>query len=129
MKKNRRSSRVGDQMRDEIANIVRTDLRGLDIGFVTITGVDLSSDLKDAKVWVSTLEDDRAEESVAALQRVQGKIRQVLGTRMRFRQLPGLDFRVDRTAARAMKIERLLSENPSSDPVVEDDEGAVTDDE
>ena len=55
MKKTRRTSRVGEMVRDALVEVLRHDLKNVDIGFASITGVDVSPDLHFARVYISGL--------------------------------------------------------------------------
>jgi ribosome-binding factor A len=108
MKKTKRTNQVGDQIRGEIAQIIQRELRDPDIGFVTITEVEVSTDFSFARVFVSTLKEEERDSSIEGLQRAAGKIRHMLGKRLRLRNIPELEFRADRTAEHADQINRLL---------------------
>ena len=81
------------------------------IGFVTVTGVDLSPDLRHAKIYVSAMGTDRQKkESLAALEHATGWIRHELGQRVRMKFLPEIVFRTDSSLDYGEKIDRLLEE-------------------
>lgn len=106
-------------MRDAIATILRRDIQDPAIHFVTITDVEVSTDLRLARIFISVMgSDQERDESMAALDRMRGRIRHLLGQRISLRTLPELEFRVDDTAAHAEEIERLLAKvkPPALDP-------------
>jgi ribosome-binding factor A len=81
------------------------------IGFVTVTGVDLSPDLRHAKIYVSAMGTERQKkESLAALEHAAGWIRHELGQRVRMKFLPEIVFRTDSSLDYGEKIDRLLDE-------------------
>ena len=81
------------------------------IGLVTVTGVDLSPDLRHAKVFVSTMGSDREKsESLEALNHASGWIRHELGQRIRMKFLPEIVFRADTSQEYGERIDRLLDE-------------------
>ena len=81
------------------------------IGFVTVTGVDLSPDLRHAKIYVSAMGTDRQKkESLAALEHAAGWIRHELGQRVRMKFLPEIVFRTDSSLDYGERIDRLLEE-------------------
>lgn len=127
MKKTRRTARVGELIRDEIAAILSREIQDPAIRFVTITDVEVSVDLRIARAYVSVMGSDaERDETMAALDRNRGRIRHLLGQRIRLRTLPEIDFRVDETAAQAEEIERLLatvrkSDDGESEPESEDE--------
>jgi ribosome-binding factor A len=108
MKKTRRTSRVGEMVRDALVEVLRHDLKNVDIGFASITGIDVSPDLHFARVYMSGLNEEQTREAVERLQQARGAARRFLGQRIRLRYTPELDFRYDDTAMRASRIESIL---------------------
>ncbi len=106
----RRLEQLGDQIRDELSDLMRRELRdpGLN-GVVSITDVELTSDLKYARVYVSALggEEER-NAAVAALTRAAGFLRRELGKRLHIRQIPELQFRPDASLERGERILGLI---------------------
>jgi ribosome-binding factor A len=115
MRKTRRTSRVGESVRDALVEVFRHDLKDSRYNLVSITGVDVSPDLHYAKVFLSGYVESETRDAVAALQEAKGRVRHFLGQRIRLRYTPELDFRYDETSLRASRIETLLSENPPID--------------
>lgn len=115
MRKTRRTSRVGETVRDALVEVLRFDLKDVPLGLASITEVEVSPDLHFARVFVSALNEEEAQRVVGALQERRGRIRSFLGKRIRLRYTPELDFKYDDTAARAGRIEALLKENPPND--------------
>jgi ribosome-binding factor A len=111
MRKTRRTSRVGESVRDALVEVFRYDLKEPRFNLLSITGVDVSPDLHYAKVFLSGYVESEARDAVAALQEAKGRARHFLGQRIRLRYTPELDFRYDETGLRADRIETLLSEN------------------
>ena len=95
----KRSARVGDQMVHEIADILMRKIKDPRIGFVTVTGVDVSDDLRNAKVFVSVYGGSK-EDTLKGLDSASSFIRSELGRRMRLRLVPELIFRFDETVER-----------------------------
>src|SRR5438445_10753571 len=82
----KRSDRVGDQIRLEIADILSRRLKDPRVGFVTLTTVDVTADLKQAWVYVTVLQEGaQANEAIATLARATGFIRCELGRRLKLR--------------------------------------------
>lgn len=107
----RRTDRVGDLMRSEIADLLLRRVKDPRVGFVTVTGVDVSADLRHATVFVSVLEEGlRLAETLGALDRAAGFIRAELGRRMRMKYTPELVFKRDDTPSRAGRLEAVLDE-------------------
>ncbi len=81
------------------------------IGFVTVTGVDLSPDLRHAKIYVSAMGTEKQKrESMEALKHAAGWIRHELGQRVRMKFLPEIVFKTDSSLEYGEKIDRLLEE-------------------
>lgn len=122
-----RALRVADLVREILAGVVRDELRDPRIGFVTITDVRVSTDLKHARVFVSELgsETERSE-SVKALNRASSFLRRALGRRTDLRYVPELVFVEDLAAERGQRVESLLREihddDTSRDPSAPDSE-------
>jgi ribosome-binding factor A len=107
----KRTDRVGDLMRGEIADLLLRRVKDPRIGFVTVTGVVVSPDLRHATVFISVLEEGaRAAEALDALSRAAGFIRAELGRRMRLKYTPELVFKRDDTTGRAVRIEAIMDE-------------------
>ncbi|HVS32374.1 MAG TPA: 30S ribosome-binding factor RbfA [Thermoanaerobaculia bacterium] len=121
MKKTRRTSRVGESVRDALVEVFRHDLKDVKIGFTSITGVDVSPDLHFARVFISGLTPDETRAVVDALQNARGAVRHYLGKRIRLRYTPELDFKYDEAPERGGRIEALLAGmKPKEEP---DDDG------
>src|SRR5512144_1722863 len=114
----KRSERVSDQMKHEIADILMRKIKDPRIGFVTVTDVTVSDDLRNAKVFVSVYGGDKAK-SLKGLESAAVFIRAELGRRMRMRFVPELLFRYDETMERGAHILGLLhdiEEKEGKDP-------------
>jgi len=110
MKKTRRTSRVGENVRDALAQILRTEINDVNVGWSSISEVEVSPDLQYARVYMTGLKEDETKATVEALRKVAGKIRHLLGKRIHLRYTPELDFRYDETAMRALRVETILRE-------------------
>jgi ribosome-binding factor A len=108
MKKTRRTSRVGENVRDALVQVLRTDVRGFDLGWSSISEVEVSPDLHYARVYMTGLDEAATKETVEELRRVAGQVRHHLAKRIQLRYTPELDFRYDDTAMRALRVETLL---------------------
>ncbi|HVT05645.1 MAG TPA: 30S ribosome-binding factor RbfA [Thermoanaerobaculia bacterium] len=109
MKKTRRTGQVGDVIRAALSSVLQRDFANPDIGLVTVTGVDLSTDLRFAKVFVSVLgTPEQQDEAMEFLNRAKNKIRHALAQQTKLRYTPELDFRADHTAEHAIEIEEIL---------------------
>ena len=127
----RRQLRVNHLLQQEISEIVRSELYDTDIGFATITGVEVSPDLQHARVYVSVMgEDSEVRSSMAALGRTRGIVRAQLAQRLHLKHTPELTFERDETARGAQQIESLIAEfQPTDEAIGEDAQAAETEDD
>ena len=103
-----RTERVGKLARQVLGDAIRS-LKDPRVGFVTVTSVRVSPDLRHARVAVSVLGDEAArKESLAGLESAKPVLRAELGRQMRMKYLPDLAFELDEGADRAERIEGLL---------------------
>jgi ribosome-binding factor A len=106
---NRRSQRVASQIKTEISWLIEHKLRDPHKGFITITRVRLSPDLKIASIYFSVLGNDQERESSGeALKRAKSFLRHELGIRIQLRVVPELRFFYDDSLDYADKISTLL---------------------
>lgn len=111
MKKTRRTAQLGEVLRAEIANVITRELRDPDVGWATVMDVEVATDMKFARVHVSVLGDEATQErTITALDKSRAKIRHLVAQRVRLRFMPDLEFRLDRTAERAARIEGILKD-------------------
>ena len=105
-----RPTRVAEQIRRELALLVAREVADPRVGDVTISDVDLSPDMRYAKVLVTPGRETDGDASVSALNHAAGFLRSRLGRRVRVRYLPRLEFEHDRTLERALRIDALIGE-------------------
>ncbi len=106
-----RVGRVGEQLKKELSHILQTEWKDPSIGFLTVTGVDVTNDLSQAKVFISVLgSDEQKENALKALARGKGFIRTELGKRIRLRHIPELLFHFDSSIEYGSRIEQLLGQ-------------------
>lgn len=107
----KRSDRVRSLLQRELGTLISEELRDPRIAFPTVTAVDITPDLRSAKVHVSVLGDDEAwGKTMKALEDAKPFLRRELGARTELRFVPELTFVQDRTAERAVRISALLRE-------------------
>ena len=105
-----RVGRVGEQIKKELSQLIQSELKDPRIGFITVTGVELTNDLSQARVFLSVLgTDEQKEETLKALARGTGFLRSELGKRIRFRHTPELLFKFDNSIEYGSQIESLLN--------------------
>jgi ribosome-binding factor A len=103
--------RINEVLREVIGSAVATELSDPRIGFVTVTSVETSPDLRTAKVYVSVLGDEDAREAtLGALRSSHGVIQAKIAAETRMKRTPTLRFDYDDTVERGMRISRLLEE-------------------
>jgi ribosome-binding factor A len=133
MGETRRPDRVAEAIRAEVATFLAEGAKDPRIkAFVTVTGVDVTRDLRHANVFVSLMGDDADKKStVEGLGSVASFLRSRLGKSLRLRSAPEIHFKTDESVARASRIEHLLAqirderEQRDADPVPEgNDTGA-----
>ena len=106
-----RVGRVSEQIKKEISHLIQTELKDPRIGFITVTGVETTNDLSQAKIYLSVLgTDEQKEETLKALSKATGYLRSELGKRIKFRHTPELHFKFDNSIEYGSRIENLLTE-------------------
>jgi ribosome-binding factor A len=106
-----RASRVGDQIQAELASLLTRDVHDPGIGFLTITQVKLTPDLQQARVYYTSIGDDKAKrESARALDRATPFLRRQIGQRLRLKRVPELTFFYDESIEQGDRVERILQE-------------------
>jgi ribosome-binding factor A len=106
-----RMRRVNEALREVIASAIAAELEDPRIGFVTVTSVDTSPDLRSARVFVSVLgsETERAD-TLSALSSSHGVLQGAIAREMRLKRTPTLTFTYDDTPERGVRLSRLLEE-------------------
>ena len=116
MSQGSRPDRVADQIRGELGDLLAREVHDPGIGFVTITRVQVSPDLQQARVFYTALGDQKAQtNSARALDRAAPFLRRQIGARLRLKRVPELRFAYDESIAGQDRIEQLLSELHASD--------------
>lgn len=110
-----RVQRIREEIKKEASDIIRK-LKDPRVGFVTVTDVEVSGDLRHVKIFVSVLGDESSKEAtMEALTRATGHIRTEIGQRIRLRHTPEIQIRPDESIARGARIFELLREvNPAN---------------
>ncbi len=98
--------RLNEQIRDTLAELLQREMRDPRLsGVISITGVETAPDLTVSKVYVSVLGSEaEAADALRALRRAAGYLRRELGTRLRTRRLPTLEFHLDTSIARGARV-------------------------
>ena len=107
-----RMRRVDEAMREVLSGAITSELKDPRVGFVTVTAVETSADLRRARVFVSVLGDEGVRRrSMEGLQSAHGVLQGVVARQLRLKHTPTLEFVYDDTAERGMRITRLLEEH------------------
>ncbi|MFD2443564.1 30S ribosome-binding factor RbfA [Bacillus sp. CGMCC 1.16607] len=104
-----RANRVGEQMKKELSDIIGRKIKDPRIGFVTVTDVQVSGDLQQAKVYISVLGDEeQRENTLKGLAKAKGFIRTEVGQRIRLRKTPEIIFEWDESIDYGNRINTIL---------------------
>jgi ribosome-binding factor A len=126
-----RTVRLGEQIRQDLADLLVREVRDPGIGFVTITRVRVTEDLLQARAFYTTLGDPAAAQKTArALERAVPFLRRAIGQRLRLRRVPELTFAVDEAVGHQARVEELLEQIKRDDAqAAEQVEPTPTDDD
>jgi ribosome-binding factor A len=105
-----RSRRANELIREVVAETVQRELSDPRLGFVTITQAVATKDLREAKVWFSTLRPEEAAPTMAALESARGVIQRCIADRLGTRNTPRLTFVYDDLPQRADELTRLIDD-------------------
>lgn len=104
-----RANRVAEEIKKVIGDIITRKLKDPRIGFVTITDVEVTGDLQQAKIFLTVLGDQKEDqETLAGLEKAKGFIRSEIGKHIRLRKTPEILFEIDKTIETGNRIERLI---------------------
>jgi ribosome-binding factor A len=104
-----RMRRVDEAVRAVLSDAIATDLKDPRVGFVTVTGVKTSPDLRHARVFVSVLGDEQARQaSLQGLRSAHGFLQGALASQLKLKHTPTLIFEYDESVDRGMRISQLL---------------------
>jgi ribosome-binding factor A len=105
-----RAQRVASQIKRELADLIRLEIKDPRLGWVTVDDVEVSRDLSVAKIYVSSLEEDKLEDSLEVLSNAASFLRRELGKRLKLRTIPELRFYRDTALESGFRITRLLDQ-------------------
>ena len=121
----RRTERLGEEVREEVAQLIAGELKDPRIGFVTVTRVEVTPDLRTARVYVGVLGTEKQKQaSLAGLRQAAGFLRRALGQSLRLRYTPELVFTYDEGLEASDRVAQLLAEisRPAGPGSSEDDD-------
>ena len=117
----KRSQRIQELLLEEISKLLQSGLKDPRIGFTTLTRVEVSENLKHAKIFISVMGSEKEKtETLEALKSAKGFIRNSLGKNLYLRYLPELEFKKDENAEHVEKITRIINDlhsEPDSEPL------------
>ena len=117
----KRSQRIQELLLEEISKLLQSGLKDPRIGFTTLTRVEVSDNLKHAKVFVSVMgTEEEKSDTLEALKSAKGFIRNSLGKNLYLRYLPELEFKIDENAEHVEKITKIINDlhsEPDSEPL------------
>lgn len=106
-----RRERLGSEIGRETAEIIRRELRDPRLGMVSITKVEVSTDMRYARIFVSIFGDDKKRKlSMAGLRHATGFVQKELGRRIRMRVFPEVSFVLDESIDKAFKITKIIDD-------------------
>jgi ribosome-binding factor A len=115
-----RSDRVAEQVRRDLADLIRTELKDPRVGMISLTAVELTPDYAHAKIFFATLQSEHLEEIERGLKRAAGFLRRELGRRIHIHTLPELHFVYDNSIERGASLSLLIDQaNAISDQTPE----------
>lgn len=113
-----RTERVADHLKRQLAVLIQRELRDPRIGFVSVTGVELSRDLSHARVFYTRIDCETAEDArdtTAALNHAAGFMRSELARESTMRSVPRFQFRFDASVGRGRQLEALIAKASAED--------------
>ncbi|MFA5536166.1 MAG: 30S ribosome-binding factor RbfA [Bacillota bacterium] len=111
-----RTRRVEEEIKREIASIIKDTIKDPRVGFVSLTGVDVTPDFRHAKVYVSVYGNEEAiKKTMEGLDQAAGYIRKEISQRIKLRNSPELSFHFDDSIRHGAKIAEILSKMQSGE--------------
>ncbi len=105
----KRKERVAHLIRSEVSEMILKELKDPRIGFVSVTGVEVSGDLRYATIFFTVLGEEKdVESTVAALEHATGYVRREIARRLRLRYAPEIRFKFDDVFQRALHLEDVI---------------------
>ncbi len=106
-----RQEKLNELLREEVSYILRREFKDPRLGFVTVTGAEISPDMRHAKIFVSIMgSEEEKQRNMAVLKNAESFARQALAKRVKMRILPQIEFRLDSSVERGVRIFELLEQ-------------------
>mgnify|MGYP001820337154 FL=1 len=119
-----RSERVAGQLRRDLARLIQQEIKDPEVGFISLSDVEVTRDLSHAKIYITVFNPETAETSIKALRRAAAFLRRRLGKELRLRHVPELHFVHDDSVEKGSHIDELIAKALHSDG---DAEGTLAD--
>lgn len=103
-----RAQRVADAVHQCLAHVIRVEFKDPRVGMVTVLNVEMTPDLKHAKIYISVLEDEKASETLKVLNKAAGFFRSQIANSIQLRVVPIPHFIFDDSVIRGNRIEQIL---------------------
>lgn len=110
-----RSERVAGQLRRDLARLIQLEVKDPEVGFVSVSDVEVTRDLSHATIYVTVFDPEKAETSLHALRRASAFLRLRLGQELRIRHVPELHFKHDDSVEKGSHIDQLIAKALHSD--------------
>lgn len=124
-----RGTRVAEQIKRELAQMIQMEVKDPRVGFVSLTDVELTPDYAHAKVFFTCMREDEAEAVMAGLRRASSFLRRELGRRVRIHTTPELHFVYDASVQEGSRLSALIDRTLEEDRQARGDDGDSRDDE
>jgi ribosome-binding factor A len=111
----KRSERVSGLLRRELAKLIQMEVKDPEVGFVSVSDVEVTRDLAHANVYITVFKPEEAVTSIKALKRAAGYLRRRLGQEVRMRSVPELHFLHDHSVETGQRIDSLIDQALESD--------------
>ncbi len=105
----KRSERVAGQLRRDLAKLIQQEIKDPEVGFVSLSDVEVTRDLAHAKVYITVFEPEKAPASLKALKRASAFLRKRLARELRLRHVPELHFIHDDSVEQGSHIDQLIA--------------------
>lgn len=109
---NQRLVRINEEIRREMAELIRTEIKEpvIQEAMISVVAVETTNDLKTAKVFISVLQDNKKQEVIAALTKAQGFVRKEMARRINLRNTPEFIFKLDESIEHGMQMSKMIED-------------------
>lgn len=111
----KRSERVAGQLRRDLAKLIQKEIKDPEVGFVSVSDVEVTRDLSHAKIFVTVFDPEKSETSLKALRRAAVFLRLRLGQELRLRHVPELHFVHDDSVEKGSRMDEMISRALNAD--------------